>query len=448
MGVSLESQSLKNGRSLGGVSLRQNFVWSVGGNVGYLATQWGIMALLAKEQGAESVGVYAFGLAVTAPLMVFASMHLRLLQGTDAQERFSFSDYLGLRLLTVLFSMVLLLMICILSPFSRETQLVIGIIGLIKAIDLISDASYGLWQHKERMELIFISRVSNGVVSLLSFAFMLFVFDSMVWGLAVSAGISLLTLLTFNVYWVWRLRSDHHLSNPGRIQQKLNSVLTSITPRWSWMALREMISMGLPLAIAASLLSLDTSLPRFIVQHELGEAALGIFSALAYTMLVGSTLVDALGNATSPRLAAYFTQGQHDEFRSLLLKLLGMGVMGTVVIAVTVQLYGEELISLIYTEAFAAEKTLLLLLTVATGVQFVGTILGFGMTVTRNLKTQAWLQAIALCVGLAIYLPLTKQFGLNGVGVAAIAIAVCRTIGAIVFTKRYMSEWQRSFSPV
>lgn len=419
-------------------SLRRNTIWSVAGNVGYLATQWGALVLLAKTQGAQSVGVYSLGLAITAPLMVFASMELRSLQATDAKERFSFSDYLGLRLLTVGFAVLLLIVVCLLAPVPRETQWVIGTIGVIKALDLISDTSFGLYQRRERLDLTCVARVANGLLSLFGFAFVVIVFDSMLGGLVVSAVISLIMLLTFNVYWVWRLRNDAPTMRPFRL--RANDVLASITPRWDGTKLRDLAVMGLPLAIAVSLNSFGSSLPRFVVQHELGESALGIFSALAYSMLVGSTLVDALGNATSPRLATYFAEGQHAEFRSLLLKLIVMSIVGTIAMIVVVQLFGERLIALAYTSSFARENTLLLLLTLATGIQFLGSILGFGMIVVRNLKARALIQTVALILGILLYFPLAQRYGLNGIGIAAIMIAIVQSGMAAIVTKQYMSR--------
>lgn len=80
-------------------SLRLNFSWTIMGNVVYSGTQWGILVLLARLGNPEAVGQFSLGLAITAPIMLFASLQLRAVQATDARLQFQFRDYAGLRIL-------------------------------------------------------------------------------------------------------------------------------------------------------------------------------------------------------------------------------------------------------------------------------------------------------------------------------------------------------------
>ena len=82
------------------LSLRKNFSWTLAGNIIYAACQWGMLIILAKLGSAEMVGQFALGLAITAPIIMFADLNLRHVQATDAQEEYHFRDYLGLRLIT------------------------------------------------------------------------------------------------------------------------------------------------------------------------------------------------------------------------------------------------------------------------------------------------------------------------------------------------------------
>src|ERR1022692_5216340 len=79
--------------------LRVNFTWTLMGNVVYAGTQWGILVLLARLGNPEAVGQFSLGLAIAAPIMLFASLSLRAVQATDACLQFQFRDYAGLRIL-------------------------------------------------------------------------------------------------------------------------------------------------------------------------------------------------------------------------------------------------------------------------------------------------------------------------------------------------------------
>ena len=82
-------------------SLRRNVAWTGLANAVYAGCQWAILVALAKAGSAEMVGQFALGLAVTAPVFMFANLQLRSLQATDAKEQYAFADYLGLRVLGV-----------------------------------------------------------------------------------------------------------------------------------------------------------------------------------------------------------------------------------------------------------------------------------------------------------------------------------------------------------
>src|SRR5712671_3691040 len=81
--------------------LRSDFTWVLAGNVLYSACQWGIVVALAKLGSPEKVGEYAFGMALTAPIVLFANLQLRALLASDVEGRFSFGQYLTFRLVTL-----------------------------------------------------------------------------------------------------------------------------------------------------------------------------------------------------------------------------------------------------------------------------------------------------------------------------------------------------------
>src|SRR5512143_2641504 len=69
------------------LSLRRNFSWTLAGNIVYAGCQWGVLVILAKLGTPEMVGQFALGLAVTAPVIIFANLALRGVQVTDANRQ-------------------------------------------------------------------------------------------------------------------------------------------------------------------------------------------------------------------------------------------------------------------------------------------------------------------------------------------------------------------------
>ncbi|UCC65154.1 MAG: oligosaccharide flippase family protein, partial [Anaerolineae bacterium] len=136
------------------LSLRANFSWTLVGNVVYAACQWGMLVVLAKLGSPEMVGQFALGLAITVPIMAFATLKTRLVQATDAKGEYQFGDYFGLRLITTAMALLVVAGVVLVSGYRRETALVILALGIAKAFESISDVFYGLLQQRERMDRV------------------------------------------------------------------------------------------------------------------------------------------------------------------------------------------------------------------------------------------------------------------------------------------------------
>jgi O-antigen/teichoic acid export membrane protein len=63
---------------------------------------------------------------------------------------------------------------------------------------------------------------------------------------------------------------------------------------------------ALPLGLVLMLISLNTNLPRYVIEHRLGTRELGAFAAVASFMAAGTTIVNALGQAAHPGWREYF----------------------------------------------------------------------------------------------------------------------------------------------
>ncbi len=125
-----------------------------------------MLVVLAKLGTPEMVGQFALGLAITAPVVMFASLELRGIQATDAKREYLFGDYLGLRLITTVLAVLVIMGIVLVSGYRLETALIVFMIGLAKAFEAVSDVFYGLLQQRERMDRIAKSMIIKGPLSL------------------------------------------------------------------------------------------------------------------------------------------------------------------------------------------------------------------------------------------------------------------------------------------
>ncbi|MCA9931551.1 MAG: oligosaccharide flippase family protein, partial [Anaerolineales bacterium] len=221
------------------LTLRANFSWTFVGSVVYAAAQWGMLVVLTKLGSPEMVGLFALGLAITMPILSFATLKTRLVQATDARQTYQFGHYFGLRLLTTAVSLFVILLVVLVVGYEPDAALVIVAVGVSKAVESISDVLYGLFQQRERMDMMAISRVIKGPLSLIALGVTVYITGSLLWGVI---GLTLAWLLVLLAYDLPRCAV---LLGGGT----LRSAVAALRPRWELYTLGQLAWLALPLGV-------------------------------------------------------------------------------------------------------------------------------------------------------------------------------------------------------
>jgi O-antigen/teichoic acid export membrane protein len=369
-----------------------NFLWTLSGNVIYAACQWGILVALAKLGTPQMVGEFAIALAVTAPILIGAGLSLRSVQVTDALQEYEFRDYFSLRLLTTVAAVLAVAGVIWFSGYGRHAAVVILIVAIAKGFESISDIVHGLWQQHERMDLIARSLVLKGVLSL-GIVALAFYFTG---DLRVAAcGLALvwaLVLLFYDARWAANVSG---FARPLRLL-------------WRPRTLGALAWLALPAGVVMALVSFNINLPRYFIEHHLGTEQLGIFAAMAYPMIAGTTIVGALGQSATPRLSQYYSGDERRAFLSLLLKLVGLAFAVGLAAVLVIALAGRSILLLLYRPEYANHVTTFLLLAIAGALGYAASILGYGMTAARYFRAQLpvfMVTTAATAVACAILVP-------------------------------------------
>lgn len=416
------------------LTLRRNFSWTFLGNVTYAGCQWGMLVVLAKLGNPEMVGQFTLGIAVTAPVIMFTNLQLRVVQTTDAKHQYAFGDYLGLRLLSTTLALVIITGISFLGGYRWETSLVIFLIGLAKALESISDVFHGLLQQHEQMDRVALSMFIRGLLSLILLSLAVYITGSVVWG---SIGLVIAWALVLICY---DLNSGASILNLSldQLQNRQFIVFKSLVlpqPHWHLETLRNLAWLAMPLGFMMMLFSLNTNIPRYLIEKYLGSQELGIFAAIAYLMMVGHQVVIALGESASPRLAKYYCAQDSKAFRQLIFKLIGIGAFLGCVGVVLATVAGKEILTILYSPEYALQSDLFVLLMVAATISYVSILLGYGMTAARYFRIQIPLVASSAIISVMVCFWLLPIMRLRGAAIALIVSAslqVVMSLGVII----------------
>jgi O-antigen/teichoic acid export membrane protein len=402
-------------------SLRADFTWTLAGNVVYSGGQWATLVLLAKLTRPEVVGQYALGLAVVLPIIMFTNLQLRCVVTTDVNEQRHFGDYLCFRLLSTALALAIVLGSEYLFGYHWQLRGVILMVGLAQGIEAVSDIYYARLQLRERLERVSKSMVARTVLSLAGLATAVYFTGSLFWGLVA------VVLARTGVLFGYDMRPRTHDSigqSGGPLQSQ------ALQPRWKPRVLWELLWVSFPLGMIAVLVSLNGSIPRYFIEHNLGDRALGIFSALAFMLAAGSMAVVSLGQSAFTRLARSYANNDLVQFRALLGKLLAMGAAVGIAGIVGGKVMGAELLTLLFRPEYAEYADLLPWIMAAATVSYLAQFLGYGMTAAGCFNPQVVLFFVSnLVVALCSYW-LIPQRGLSGAILAIFASSVVQLAGS------------------
>ncbi len=379
----------------GARSLRANFSWTFVGNVVYAACQWGMLVALAKLGSPEVVGQFALGLAITAPVIMLTNLQLRAVQATDARRAHPFGEYLGLRLAVTPLALLAIAAIALVSGYGWQTALVILTLGLAKVFESISDVFYGLLQQHEQMDRIAKSMMVKGPLSLVALATAVVLTGNIAWGTTALAAVWALRLVTYDI-------------PNGAAVLRTGSAMESMRPAWRWRRLARLARLALPLGFVMMLSSLVTNIPRYFIERFQGAHELGIFAAMAYIVVAGTTVVDALGQAVSPRLARYYAAGEMGAFRALVGKVLGISALLGAAGVLLSLVVGRQVLTLLYRPEYARHLDVFIWIVVAAGLGYVASVFGYAMTAARLFAIQVPIylaSIVAVTVGCALLVP-------------------------------------------
>ena len=385
--------------------LRRNVTWALIGNVGYTAFQWGILVCIAKLGSAADVGLFALGLALTAPVITLTNLHLRMLEATDARNEYPFAVYFALRLVTTTLALIAIALIALASGYRGKTLALILAVGLAKSFEAVSDVVFGLLQETENLRRIAFSMLAKGALSVLAVAVVMrLTGDLFLSALAMAACWA--ALLCF-----YDLPAAH--------------LLTSIRPVADPRTLVNLAWLAAPIGCVAALGSLTTNVPRYTIEANLGSVGLGHFAAVAYLFVAGRHPELTVGAAVAPRLAHHFLtdlDGYRRLTRRTVAGAVGLGILGVVIAAVA----GRLVLTIAYAPEYAREAPVLLWMAVAAGAGFANKALSFSVTAARRLAAQLPIAVASLAIAAIASYVLVPRWGLIGAAWAVLATEMTR----------------------
>lgn len=408
---------LTSDRQLKPLTLKVNFAWTFLGNALVALCQLLLMALLLREGGDETTGQYILGLAISAPVFMFAGLDLRTLQATDSSGEGRFVEYLALRLISGGLALIAVPIIAAVSGYSGETLAVISGVGLGRFFLLISDTFNGLMQKSERMDRVAHSIILKGFLSTVVLAATFLSTGSLLLAVLAEAATRFLVLTFYDLPIGCRLVEEQESD-----EISLSSIQTVASSR-----LRKLTLRSLPLAFKVMLVSLDTHVTRYFVSGMASLSAVGVFGPIASGAGAASMVGKALNQSVSAKLGRLAAAGECRPFiefvRRVQLFYLALGCAG---VAVSMMV-GGPLLAIVRPD-LPAYQIVLTLVVISVALDLQNGIVDMSLVAARRIAPLApacGMSVITSGIGCWFLIP---HYGLSGAALAMIAGRIVRMV--------------------
>lgn len=388
------------------LSFFQKFSWDFIGSIIYSLSQWFVLIVLAKFGTVSMVGLYALGLAVTAPIVLMSNLQLRGIIATDVENKYSFDLYFTLRNITNILTILVILVFSNLANYNQNEFFVIVLIGISKIIDSYSDLIYGKMQQNGRMDLIGLSRSIKGLLTIFSMTLGLILTNSLV-----------ISLVILNIVWLLILMFFDYI--------KLQYLVPNLKLELKYNRLKKLFFLSFPLGIVLMFGSLNVSLPRIFLEKNTDTETLGYFASISFLVISGSMVINSVGQALAPTLANLFYASKIDEYKKLLGKMLFFSLFIGIFGLLITFFMGKFILTLVYNNEYARYSEILVLCMIAGIFEFLSSVLGYSLTAMRIFNVQAYLSSFNVLVCLISVSVLIPLFGIKG---AAFSLIISSSI--------------------
>ena len=352
-------------------AVRSEALWNLLGSLIYAGCQWLVLVATVKLASVADVGRLSLGFALTAPIFLLLQLRLRAASATDAKLAYTQRQYALLRLACTGLALAATLVLCLVLHLKREEMIIVLLVALAKAVESGSDLTYGLLQRCHNLRVVALSMMARGVSAVLLFWFLLRSTGRLSTALAGLVSAWALIFFAFDVPMALRATAGQR----QEIERGTGGVL-----QLAWLTF--------PLGLSMMLTSLCANMPRYFVQHAMGAAALGVFSASAYLTMTGSVVISAIAESTMARMAQSFAAGEALDAMAMLRRVRNVTVLLSATLVAVSAACGRMILTHLYRAEYGGGSALLLVMMCAAGAANMASIYGYALIAARRFQSQ------------------------------------------------------------
>jgi len=387
------------------------------GNGVYAFMQWIQLSLIVKFCPTQELGFYTLALAIASPLFLFMGFQLRSLIVTDSKREWTFTSYFVLRLSSMLMALFIIIGYALISKNNFQ---ILFLVAVLKSIEGLAEIFNSQQQLNEQMKNVSRSLVLKGVSATVSIFIGVFLFNSLIFGLYFAIFSNILVLI-FNDYINCKKLM---VNEPLIILQNLK--------------IKSLLIKSLPLGVVICIVSLNTNVSKYLVQNYLGTDMQGIYSTIAYCLVLGNFVNSAIGQSFSPRMSKYYADKNKKAFVKLFSNYLLVNIILGLLLYILSLLGGYYFLKVMFSELIASYSDLFSLIMFSGIFLYAASALGYTLTSMRLFKIQPFINGIVLLINILCCYFFLNKYGIYGAVYSSIIGFSVQSLITFYFIRKHL----------
>lgn len=356
-------------------SRKRDYVWNTLAGLINAAEAVVMSMIVTRITNLQDAGILTIGFAIGNTMMTVGKFGVRNYQVTDAEHKYSFKDYFGFRLFTILamiVASVIYLVYCVdQNGYSSEKVLAIGAIIFIYIVETLEDVIWGEYQLKgylaEGAQLFCIRWISIFIV----FTIIMIIYKNMALALVFSGGASLVIFCLVVSVSSIRLFGENILFQGmgSKIHQLLKIVWAVI-----------------PLFLVSFLTFYINNAPKYSIDKLMSEEIQACYGFVAMPVFVIGLLNNFIYQPTLVKMSQEWCAGEYNWIKKRVIKQIAILAAVTCVVICGAYILGIPVLSILYATDLRAYKSELIILLIGGGFLALSGYLSVVLTIMRYQK--------------------------------------------------------------
>lgn len=371
-----------------GKNTRANFSWSMIGSVFEAALSFVLLIVVNRVMGEANGGIFTLAFSHAQLMYYIGTLETRPIQSTDVRQKYPFSSYFSLRLV----SCALMIIVCLTYVLTMNAeplkQQVVMYVCLYKTIEAALDVFAAMYQQHDRIEYsgkISVLRIS---LTLIAFTGTLLLTRRMETACIAMFAAGSTTLFTYNLH-IWRRFPDAVI--------KLDFTDT-----------KNILKACFPLFISVFVMLYISNAPKYAINRYCTDVIQNRYSILFMPAFVINLFSEFILRPMMTTMARLWNDGNIRQFRNNILKMLTVIISLTFLGEIGAWILGIPILKLLYNVDLEKEKPILLLVMVYGGLNALNVFTYYMIALTRK---QKWLLIGYIAAALTIFVLAPEMVG-------------------------------------